>query len=201
MAKQKKTVLFTTITEPKSGISTQIFVDRDTKEFKAQVAGQWLINKDGELLEKQVLEAIQKSLELEWKPFITVNYLSHNYSGDGFIGLTIRRDIYAKLPDGTYREANWGAPEGAEITWARPLNWSGGGEFNPPCKRPGYSYSGDGSNFYLPYTQELWDGLEELRNKITALRKQLELMLLDPSGLAQIAALSNALLLPMGAVE
>jgi hypothetical protein len=54
--------------------------------------------------------------------------------------------------------------------------------------------SNDSKSFYLPYTEALWVGLQDLLQKINRLSIRLDELLTTPEGLAHLAATTSHLL-------
>jgi hypothetical protein len=173
-----------------ANISVPVTVDRDSKRFKASFAGQTYEDADGKALEGIVLAAIKEALQVAWFPIIQVIPVSSNTNyGDPrdetILGFDIDRKWVALFPDGTYKEVSWhaqGDKEQYRLQWSKPFDWKQEklGVFEPPCIFHGY---GGRNTYYHPYTEQLWDRLQLLQEKIKELRSQVLELLGTPDGL------------------
>ena len=105
----------------------------------------------------------------------------------------------------------YGLPSSPTVIEAVPVVWQGerqsptlvqgvswnierDGPFTPPCHIQGYR-----ETYYLPYSDELWERLEYMQQKIIELRAQLTALFIHPEGFDQLVVASLlALPAPVG---
>lgn len=144
--------------------------------------------------------------------------------GRGAFSFRFERGLYAYFPDGKLRSCYWDCPPGNRIINARTwtVRWEGGPgatqrvevensygrkelrtvdapitmpRFTPPVR--GLDYQSHVENtMYLPYSEDVWNGLTKLVEATTQLNDRLAALLSTPEGHARLAAAALPFALP-----
>jgi len=183
-----------------STIKVPIQFDRNELRFRASYAGKNYEHENAKELYKLVYQAIEESLDVPWQPVIQVKPLSpygqSSMVDPCFVGFKIERFWTTRFPDGAYKSCQWdGKEKGYLLLWCRDFYWDKEkyGPFNPPVKVQSY---GD-ITYYVPYSEETWDRLMFLQEKIKELRGQLLSLFETPEKLDRLFT-SSILALPSG---
>lgn len=169
-------------------IRVQVYYDRTNQVFHATYAGEQYIDKIESMVRNLVYTAIEKSLDVPWTSAIYIKQLKPfaNSMGDEyFIGFEIDRMWVARFPTGQWKTCQWNGREtGHLLSWSKSFAWDTerDGPFVPPCQRVWYS----DTFYYLPYTDNLWEKLQYMRQKIRELRAQLLALFGSQEGLDQL---------------
>jgi hypothetical protein len=200
----KKPKQVDTIIHQKSKIRVPLYFNESNLEFTASYQGQHFMGSDGVKIKSAVWKAIDKSIEIDWTPIITVYPVEpfNSYQGEhsSYVGLKMKRSYVGYLKTGDrpdeMREMDWSYMETGNNTDISHVQFSHGfsfkGKFEPPC----HEGTGISGSFYLPYSESTWLGLEELISRINELRVRLYDMLTTDEGILAISeAGSRGLLL------
>lgn len=195
-----------TVTEPKSGVTVAITLNKKTLEFSAEFADFHITDKDGEKVRDAVLWAIKERAELTWTPVIearqTRNYGSID-TGYGALpleqneemGLRIERFYVARKFDGNWVRAEWHTPDMERMHKAKhwyskerdmteikyTANETDQRDYNNKLK----------SEYLLPYDQDLWAGLEVVLIQMKRIRELVKGLLSDEEGIQRLIAVGN----------
>lgn len=205
----RKPIQVDTVTYKPAGITTSIYLDRNTLTFFADFMDQHFSSITAEEVKTQVYQTMVKVADLVWQPVIEVEKLAPFQGGKTpFVGFLLDRFYVARRYDGTYAKVQWhrSVPmtgissadddgQGNWLHWAETFYWTKDqGEFNPPTF---FDRAGDRGKYYLPYTDPLWEGLQHLQQAIGELDDRLDSLLGTPEGLKALATIGQHLLLAL----
>lgn len=187
--RRKRHMETSTVTHQAANLSVQVYYDRQELLFHASYAGQGYQAKTEDVVRNLVYEAILKTLDVPWQPVIHIRPLSpymhlSNKEREEFVGFDLERIWVTKLLD-AYKSCQWNGKEtGHLLTWCKPFQWEEerDGAFSPPCHRVWYS----DTDYYLPYSEELWEKLQYMQQKIAELRRELITLFEDQAGLDRL---------------
>lgn len=186
-------------THERRGITLVFFLDRNDNTFFFEYQKQRISKPSIVELQHAALALVEASAALVWLPMITVSRLkpfAREDCGD-FIGFEINRSWIAKKVNTDWLQSRWDGfdrdGQDEREKWA--------GNFYPSRHIADFAlpYYGaadhvhDRDQFYLPYTEELWVGLEQLLEKIRLVKTQLDLLLTTPAGLERVASFAHEL--------
>jgi hypothetical protein len=196
------------------GLAVDLMMDRNARPIKffALFNGERIEDTVSTQVESKVRDAFRAASNLKWERVISVQPLNpFHYDGDryncSYIGFRIYRFVAAVRADGKVLRHNWieGWVDeqytetlshnyiigGAEVMW-RDRN---AGAWKLPTSN---NSSTRGFEHYLPYSDELWEGLNQMIKAIHELRERLDAMLGSPEGNAYIARIGAGLLAQLG---
>ena len=194
------------VTEPKSGVSVPITLDKKRMEFSATFADFSITDKDGEKVRDAVLRAIRERAELQWTPVIQAHQ-TRNYGsiGTGYgtlpleqneeMGLRIERFYVARKFDGNWVRAEWHTPDGERMHKAK--HWHGKERDMTEVKYTSHETDQrDHDNklkgqYLMPYDVELWAGLEEVLRKMRMIRELVKGLLSSEEGVQRLIAVGS----------
>ena len=183
----------------------EIMLDRNQKTFFADFYGEKIEGKTFEEVRNKVRIAADNAVQLEWIPIIEIevddpNRWSWNKNGDerqSFFKVTIDRYYVAKTPQKGWIRTNWENKKEDRLKYYKPV-YFGDHDYDSvvfPCHH--------GLEHWMPYTEELWTGLNELLNSIVRARDKLVELVKDERSIKQIegvgASILGRLLMPGGA--
>lgn len=189
----KKTTRVGSIKHTGTGMIVQLNVDRDSRLFSAEVAGERFEHAEGAVVERLVLEAIERAMDIPWMPIIVVSPWQQNGSEYKVFGFHAARIYVADLPNHVgWRETQWHAKDNKQrLAWSKGFIWQrSDGVFNPPCVRRGYSGN---TTHYLPYTDAVWDRLVTMQQQIERVSVEFAAILESPEVMIRLASV-----LPLG---
>jgi hypothetical protein len=194
---EKKTTKVGMIKHQGTGMTVQLNVDRDSRLFWADLAGERIEHAEGNEVERLILEKIEAAMTVPWTPFIFVMPWNHNSTREYVIfGFHAKRAYYANLPAGVgLRQARWDAKDDKQrLAWSEGMTWRpSDGAFVLPAIQAGYSGE---KRYYLPYSEAVWDRLMFLQTQIVAAGATLATILGSPNVMAELAAMPAQLTLP-----
>ena len=122
------------------------------------------------------------SLAVDWQPVVRIKPFVKEYSEEPihgpFVGFITERLWVALFPNGELKQCQWyGKEKGNLLPWCKGFSWNieRDGPFTPPCHIQGYR-----ETYYLPYSDELWERLEYMQQKIIELRVLFDCPLYSP---------------------
>ena len=200
MARALKPQKVETWKHEKRGVKLDLFLDRNDHTFFCEFQKEIVREPSLAALHHTIRRTIESSCALKWLPMVTVTRLKpFAQDGDQFIGFTIERSWIAQKADGNWLQCSWehnDTDEDREM-WASSF-WLGHGVHGSTFTLPYYGaknvFHRDYDHFYLPYTEELWVGLDELLEKLRFLRGKLDELLTTQAGLERIAGFGGNLL-------
>ena len=192
------------IAHQRTGVKVALRLNKKSMTFVAEYAGITYRSKDGADVRKQVLEDIEKSHKLTFHPAIAVEldepqYWNRSYQAKaGGIRLVARRFYYSN--DGGLRELAWENHALGKIDrlkMFRPIGYEGKPEgFALPYIVPGRGTTST-SYYYLPYSDEIWKGIQEIVGVITQARERLIELLSAPSVIADLIMIGTGAIYPL----
>lgn len=216
---RKKPKVVDTVKHTDSGISVDILLEPDDLTFRAKLPDDtWITHSEAAALRREVNQWLNANLVLEWHSAIAVKVLSPfsmtERTGD-FVGFTIDRFHWAKKLTGHnhYVKTRWlhrpddednrgWGERGKKCGWTFVQEfWTSQREFNPPCR---LEKDFDRGVYYIPYSEEIWLGLEKMLEGIREINERLNDMLADPEqGHAYLAQVGASILkaLPEKVIE
>jgi hypothetical protein len=202
MARALKPQKVDTWRDVKRGVKLDLFLNRNDNTFFFDYQQARTSRPSIRELQQAAHDVVEASVTLVWLPMITVDRLMPfaRDDGDEFIGFEVSRNWIARKADGTWLEVNWehdDTDEDREM-WAQQFY------LGNHAQNFALPYYGNGNglrqsvhdidSFYLPYTEELWVGLEALLGKIRFLKTKLDELLTTPAGLNRLATFAHQLL-------
>lgn len=189
-----------TVTFLKGGVCADVFLNKDGMRFSAHINGQFQFSKDGNAVKEWLHKQLEASCALDWVPVIMVidvgdrdtdfTYGSRKLDLTKSISVDVSRYYVAALKDGSVRAVSWGVPKDKRLTsHDTPYRWIGSGTNNKVR-------IGTDGKMLLPlhekdfhiiaYTEELWEGLQQLLKGIDQLSLRLHQMLRTDEGRARL---------------
>lgn len=209
MAKRPKSIQVDIIEYKQAGMSAILYLDKKTLVFYSTFMDETFRGKNADDVKTEVFQAMKNAASLEWNPVIEVEKLApfgaryDSWQAHPWVGFSLDRFYIAKRYNGTYAKVEWilsehvleahGDLDGmGMLSRATSFYWPMKEEFYPPTRlyRPG----DDRPKYYLPYTLQLWEGLQCLQQAISALGTRLDTMLGSPEGLAMLANVGQRLM-------
>lgn len=204
-----------TVTEPKSGVSVNITLDKKRMEFSAEFADFRITDKDGEKVRDQVLRAIRERAELKWEAVIEVQQ-TRNYGsiGTGYgtlpleqneeMGLRIDRFYLARKFDGNWVRAEWHTPDKERMHKAK--HWSSRTRdmteirYTVSEERTTFGNKSEGK-YLMPYNDALWAGLNEVIIKMKMIRELVKGLLSNEEGIERLILVGSGSVALLGSGE
>ncbi len=192
------------IVHARTGVKVALRLNKGTMTFEAEYAGITYKSKDGAEIRKQILDEIERSHQLTFYPVIIVELEEPRYWGRSYqaraggVLLVARRHYYSS--DGVLRELSWEDHAAGKVDRLKrwnPVGYKGKpGDFALPymVSKPTTTSS---SYYYLPYTDEVWDGLQEIVKVIKQARDRLAVLLSAPSVIADLITIGTGTLYPL----
>lgn len=188
------------IVHKRTGAKVALRLNKKTMEFQAEYGGQIYGSKDGAEVRAQVLAAIEKSHQLVFQPIIQVQvargslgsmYFSRADFGAG-LALAITR-FYISRED-ELRMLTWEDYKRNNVASLKrwmPSGFEGKpGEFTLPFSRPNrLSYGSE--HYYLPYSEQAWEGLQRIVKLVETARGRLDAFLGDPGVVAKLISIGT----------
>lgn len=194
------------ITHDRTGVKVALRLNKKTMKFQAEYGGQIYESKDGAEVRAQVLAAIEKSHKLVFQPVIRVEVAHGSFGGvypsranyGAGLALAITR-FYFSWED-ELRMLSWEDYERNNVTRLKrwmPSGFEGKpGEFTLPFFRPNrLSYGGD--HYYLPYSEEVWEGLQHIVKLVEAAKGRLDAFLGGPGVIAKLISIGTGSSYPL----
>ena len=170
-----------------SGVDVAICLDRNELTFFAEVSGKKLEHKDADELKRLVREEIDASLDIVWVPVICVRPFDDSFNNRSYAnssglgcgtGFKTNRSYLARKRNGELVELHWDSYASATSQADRlrsatrfftevdidnlPQEW----RLNPGAVRA--------ECVYLAHTEERWNALAALQERVVALQEQLK---------------------------
>ena len=166
------------------GYEIDIMLDRDTLEFFANLPGDEVItSKEARSIKSQTLAWLSNNITFDWHPIIAVDetrpFMESNTSPTrGFVGFSLSRFYWTRRQDGRVfkKEWNYGNKsnlDGASLWYAIEIDDNG--------------FPVHDSTHYMPYSDELWEGLLGLIGKIQELKLNLSNFLSSDEGVSRLS--------------
>lgn len=185
------------------GMKVEIRLSTDL-EFRARVGEDTLYDYNAEKLRKRIRLEVAKYFKAEWKPLVSITFDGQvNTTQKGQIEFTYERIYYAKIGD-HYEYIGWGlyeslleggAPHSEFVRNARQLHQGPKDEVRTymvrtQCQRNGEDVDEGVENLegtvYRPYSDELWEGLEQLLIAVNRVNTKISDLIGTDEGLALI---------------
>lgn len=215
MPRQLKPQKVETFQQRESDIKIDLFLDRNDKDFFAEYGSEVFRADDIQTLRNSVNAAIKESITWEWKPIIEVDYSPDDSKGSKVhanLSLSISRFYYTLRDDGKVLHSNWNLPpsyNGDRNAASKTFYWNLDrfAEFQPPCT-DSLIYKQDPYNrqekillpspqaprrYFIPYTEDLWLGLESLVGTMHTLHGKLSVLLQTDVGYKTLIAAGSVL--------
>jgi hypothetical protein len=183
-----------------SGLRVPIYLTPEN-EFYAEAMTQHFVDKDARNIKSAVWSYINKNFKLEFLPVIHIKE-THPFTSrdDSYIGLECDRFYYAVNSANNVISVSWdeyeeskGNPsrlsQAARSQYIRGLNDKS--KFVPPVH-----YGTSEPEYYLPYTEETWTGVQLLIETIKKAKLHLQKLLEAPDGgAARFQEAANSLIM------
>lgn len=121
-------------------------------------------------LKEKVLSAIKNTYTLTWTPVIELNLSvpAYRWQEAASFSITKERKYITHHPDFGYKQVHWTATPDGRLPNSRPFPWQAEEAFTVPTGVESYGKQ----TSYLPYSDALWEQLEEIeRYLLLAARK------------------------------
>jgi hypothetical protein len=140
--------------------------------FRCTYAGVPYEDTEIQALREKVLTAIKSTYNtLDWTAIIEISLEmpTKNWQIGAHFSITRERKYIAHHPDFGYKQSHWTVPAQGRLLGSRPFPWEGIDEFTPPTARESYGKQ----TTYLPYSEELWQSLEEIEKYLLIAARKL----------------------------
>lgn len=182
------------------GLSTSIFMDKESFEFTSVVGNEVFTDVDGAKVRRWAHAQLKTACEVKWVPVIIVLDVGsdeYNYCGRTLelhnLSIDVCRIWVCELPGGGKQTATWDVPEekrleshGTPHAWARAVN----GEELSLDKLPAH----DKNVHVLPYSEEMWSGLNQIVEGIDKFTVKLHALLRSKDGQQKVINLGSRML-------
>lgn len=155
-------------------------------EFSASYEDTIVSNRDGTIVRKAILEAIESKVAIAWVPVIAIHTLEwgeYTYNSDRLdiaqLGLALRRFYLAQAKDNTLRVCSWDTPEDGRLIASESYGWREKSLVLP--------FQEAHDTIVVAYTEELWAGLNAIHAAVKELRNRLVGIISDEAGRKVIA--------------
>jgi len=187
-------------------LSVDLFLDRNTCAFFCDYAGQQLRKPALAELTRALNELVEATLDLTWQSMITVSRMKpFAEQSDSFVGFKIDRSYICQTSSGSWLQVSWDDYHDEDRLKREPIQFWAREFYIPIEKRQSFKlpctddssgrrHIDDVDCYYLPYTDALWVGLEDIIEKIRILRRSLNQLLTTQEGLAKIESQAAFLL-------
>lgn len=164
-----------------SGTKVGIYLNVSTSIFDAELDGVRYEAASIAELHQKLNSYLDERSGVEWMDVIAVDFPSATWRSErDRLGIEIDRMYVSGLMfdekhlQASRRHGDRDTPE-ARLRDAKPLQWNIKelGEFKPPCANE------DRDVIYVPYSEAMWNALEEVQKRIINQRKNLQIMLLE----------------------
>lgn len=184
-----------------SGVVVPIYLDRNELDFFADFGGQRFRESKAKELRRKLWLTIDESIRLEWHPVIEVRALRPFATrSTGFVGFEADRFLWARRLDGSLARVEWRDKDVVDkYRYAKTLTAQikMQEEFAPPYR----DSQARVATVYLPYTPDLWAGLQELVMGVSVLKERLTELLMTEEGQARLAEVGQAMVKALPAPE
>ena len=177
-----------TVTYYKSGIEVRIYLDKKDMKFRAELNGERFSESSGQEIRNKILASLKtEGFNLKWIPVIEVKELQPWTSEGGeFVGFSKTKIWYAERPD-----KKWLSFEDESVGYVmiRPEIARSSVETSCPWKKLPWreeSSHFNGEKYYLPYSAELWEGLDSIEDGLKKLRNRLKELIGSKDGTLMI---------------
>lgn len=213
MARKLKPYEVETIKHDRAGIEVVIYLDRESKDFFADFSGERFSGDTAAKVKMSVCSAIVDSLNWEWKPAIKVYKPIHHGQNDtnASLSINIERFYWARRNDGKNLTSSWSMPNFIRDrnTMASVFHWDDRCvEFNLPCtnshirSKDFYGKTHDlllekptePDTFYIPYSEDLWTGLNQIIQALHTLDNRLKEMIGSDEGIKTLQMVGQQLI-------
>lgn len=184
-----------------------LYLDRNVKDFFCDIHGEVLRSPDFPTLKKVVEDKIKNLEGLTWMPIIQVTvqrqiYLEASRSERkryADLSLEISRFYVSLNHNRQWLRAEWDVPENER---SRNNKWANWGGTNRPANINDIPFHSKGNEqHFLPYSENLWAGLNRIVEKLNELRNQVAQALGDNQNVQNIEKIGSDVLgtlLPAG---
>lgn len=209
------------ITDKETGLQVPMTLDKKSLMFSAEFGDFRISDANGEKVRQETLKAIRERASLTWLPVIMADMAARvsrdsRYVTDPWnmkvvkeqeaqysehMGLSIRRFYAACRFDGKWIEVGWNLePENraknGRAWYAGEKMMKGSKEIIYTLNNRGQIFDDHRSEYILPYSPELWDGLCTIIDKMKQVRSAVDALLGTDEGINRlVAAGSNVPLL------
>jgi hypothetical protein len=183
----------------KHGSVVDLMLDRNDHTFFCVFQGKRLTQPSLDQLRREICKAVESSFDLTWIPMITVTRLTpfHRNHDSVFVGFELNRDWIAKRQDSKWLIAQWTSLNGEtdhRTEFARELyigrdNMS---DFSLPYK--GHSSVTSYDSYYIPYTDDIWEAMQLIKQRIQDIRDQLHRLLTTEEGIKFLMTFATRML-------
>lgn len=191
------------IKDRESGDQIQMFLDRNNKRFFFEYQGQRVETAEFKDLPGLAQKALVAARNLEWQSIIFVSYEKRSTWDQGplwpLAKIQFERFQWAYRRDGHLmrrslrwiENGSWSTNKGWAYGGPEFWGWNrnlpkGEGLFNPPV------YSDTAA--WLPYTEELWTGLNQIKAAIEQIEKRIKEIVTTPEGTEMLLNAGESLL-------
>lgn len=208
MARTKRMVKVGEFKYAPANLVIEIRYDNTEQVFWSLFAGQTLQAPTQGELESALKALIKAAYDVEWKRMIIAKPRRESNREAAGVRLAIERVQWAYLPGAGLKLTQWDAEGDYRIAWShffyikdmqydheRLPHWS------PPYIEPKRYVHDDDERYYIPYTDQIWDGLIIVQQRIAEIGQRLSTILGTSEGLLLLDSLASALALPESAVE
>ncbi|MGH2496509.1 MAG: hypothetical protein ACRDIV_17565 [Ktedonobacteraceae bacterium] len=157
---------------PSANVKLPIRLSLRSGTFSCAYAG--VVYEDTQLqgLKDKVLQAIKQTYALAWTPIIelTLSVPVHRSQETTSFSLTRVRKYVARHQNLGYKQVHWSATPDGRFANSRPFPWPAEEEFAIPTGVEGYGKQ----TMYLPYSDALWQQLEEIEQYLLLAARKLK---------------------------
>lgn len=181
----------------KHGVTVDLMLDRNTHTFFCVFQGNRIVAPSLAELQRLISKEVEASFSLSWIPMITVTRLKpfNDRDSSSFVGFRLEQSWIARKQDGKWLEASWGSFNGERDLrndFAADFYPGKDGTFSLPFK--GRDSIRNYDCYYLPYTEEVWDALLLIDDRIKTIRDQLHELLTTDKGIEFLMTFATKLL-------
>jgi hypothetical protein len=168
------------VIHPKTGIEIEYFLEGE--KFVATVFGEKLSEPNASILKHKITEMIDCWMSFEWMPVIRVEIGDGQRYRDDGISFDHDRYYIAKGPAGSIVKVDWDVDE--EHRKAK-CHWNSDSTLKL-TKFPFTAPIQTSDGWLIPYTDETWRGVEDIKAGIEHLKKRLTKLLTSRDGIKQL---------------
>lgn len=179
------------------GVCCDIYLDKDSMVFTAEISEQRFCDAEGHKVKAWAREQLKRVCALTWLPVISVldvgeggRSREYHYSSRRLelheISIDVYRFYVAQLANGGVRAVDWDTPPEKRLTsHCAPPIWVRG-EDRLKIEGGRVQALHEDNIHILPYTEDLWAGLQQLCKGIDALSKKLHQLIKSDDGLLKL---------------
>jgi hypothetical protein len=166
---------------PEAKVSLPVNFNLKYNRFSCTYAGKRYQATEFQALQKEVLQAVKATYELEWLPVIQLMVSSGKGPAETGVMFQRGRSYIGHHPDLGYRQVHWSASEEGRLASSYTFYWYKD-QFSPPTKIEEGPAGIRQTTIYLPYSDETWAYLEEIATYLEVAAKALQKALATPEG-------------------